>query len=115
MKIMLFDIFKKREKQYQDLNADAFYEAVKSKDAMVIDVRSAGELSSGKIKNARNINIMSSEFAKQIQNLPKDKAYYLYCRSGSRSANAATIMAKEGFTKVYNLQGGLMSWPFDTH
>jgi len=112
---MLFNIFKKREKQYIDLNAETFNKGIKSKDTVIIDVRSAGEFSSGKIKNARNINMMSTEFVEQIKSLPKDKVYYLYCRSGSRSGSAASFMAKQGFENIYNLKGGLMSWPYETY
>jgi rhodanese-related sulfurtransferase len=50
----------------------------------------------------------------QIKNLPKDKTYLIYCRSGNRSAQACEIMGEEGFENVKNLSGGIMRWPFDT-
>lgn len=56
--------------------------------------------------------MMTPGFKKQIQNLPKGKAYYLYCRSGNRSGHACDIMADLGFEKVYNLAGGIVSWPY---
>ena len=37
--------------------------------------------------------------------LDKDKTYYLYCRSGNRSGQAARIMKSKGFDNVYNVGG----------
>ncbi|HCQ29697.1 MAG TPA: rhodanese-like domain-containing protein, partial [Flavobacteriales bacterium] len=37
-------------------------------------------------------------------------SYYVYCRSGGRSASACGAMASIGFPKLYNLAGGIMSW-----
>jgi rhodanese-related sulfurtransferase len=43
----------------------------------VIDVRSAGEFSSGKIRGTRNLDMMSSLFANSVKNLSKDKTCLL--------------------------------------
>ena len=32
------------------------------------------------------------------------------CKSGNRSAMACGILRKAGFTKVYNLKGGIVAW-----
>ena len=40
----------------------------------------------------------------------KDVPIYVYCRSGGRSSSAADKMEKLGFTKVYNMIGGIGSW-----
>jgi len=34
----------------------------------------------------------------------------VYCRSGGRSSSASQIMIEKGFTKVYNLRGGIIAW-----
>jgi rhodanese-related sulfurtransferase len=34
----------------------------------------------------------------------------LHCQGGVRSAKACDLLAKNGFTKLYNLQGGLNAW-----
>ncbi|ERM84149.1 rhodanese [Rhodonellum psychrophilum GCM71 = DSM 17998] len=109
----MFDFFRSKPKNYIDLKSEDFNKGLTAKDAVLIDVRSAGEFNSGKIKGARNIDIMGPGFLAQIQNLPKDKSYYLYCRSGNRSGQAADVMGKNGFEKVYNLAGGVMDWPFE--
>lgn len=80
------------------------------KDAVLIDVRTKEEYQSVHILKAKLIDIYSPNFVKEISKLNKEKNYYLYCRSGARSMNAATEMIKLGFNNVTNLKGGIMSW-----
>lgn len=102
------------EKPYENLEADEFQERMKlgAKEVVLIDVRSQGEVNSGKIRGARNIDIMRPDFKEKVSQLDKSKTYLLYCRSGRRSARACKIMAKQGFTKLVNLKGGYMGWPY---
>lgn len=109
----MFNFFRSKPKNYTDLYCEEFNKGMNAKDAVILDVRSVGEFQSGKIKGARNIDIMSSAFQAQIKNLPKDKKYYIYCRSGNRSGQACEIMSEMGFETTYNLAGGIMSWPYD--
>ena len=74
---------------------------------VVIDVRTAGEFAPRHIKTALNIDYYSATFAGAIRALDKSKTYFVYCGSGSRSAMAMDIMRPLGFTRVYNLIGGL--------
>lgn len=70
---------------------------------VVLDVRTPSEYQSGHVKGARNVDYYA-DFEKAIQNLPKDKVYYLHCASGRRSAAATEILRKHGF-KAYNMGG----------
>ena len=47
------------------------------------------------------------------ETLDKSKNYYVYCRSGARSANACAIMNELGFENAYNLLGGIIEWDGD--
>lgn len=40
----------------------------------------------------------------------KDSEVIVYCRSGNRSGQAAMMLESMGFSKVKNLQGGMMAW-----
>jgi rhodanese-related sulfurtransferase len=40
----------------------------------------------------------------------KDEEIICYCRSGKRSMQAAMMLETMGFTKVINLDGGMMAW-----
>lgn len=109
----MFNFFSKAKK-YEDLPAGAFHDLMIQPNTVVLDVRTAGEFAGGKLRGARNIDIMSSNFVSQIKNLPKDKTYLIYCRSGNRSGQACAILSEEGFENVKNLAGGIMRWPFET-
>lgn len=79
-------------------------------DALVIDVREAGEWSTGHIPNSRHIAI--SQLEKQIHEIEKFKARPLIvnCQTGNRSSSACSTLKKHGFEKVYNLAGGIGAW-----
>jgi len=79
-------------------------------DAFVLDVRGAGEFKEGYIGNATNIS--SNEIGSKLGQLPADKEapILVYCLSGARSSRAAGIIAKDGYTNVYNLSGGINAW-----
>ncbi|MEM6299087.1 MAG: rhodanese-like domain-containing protein [Bacteroidota bacterium] len=101
-----------REKNYEDLTPDEFKARMKqgAKEIVILDVRSQGEVAQGKIRGARNIDIMRPDFKEKVQPLPKDKTYLVYCRSGRRSAKACNTMHSLGFDKVANLKGGYLAW-----
>lgn len=79
-------------------------------DAQLVDVRTPEEYAEGHLKNALNINFNSGDFAQQISKLDKKKAVYVYCRSGGRSGSAVRQMQEMGFTEIYNMDGGILSW-----
>lgn len=79
------------------------------KRASVIDVRTRAEFSGGGLPNAKNIDLQSPDFVNRLRKLPKDKTYFVYCRSGFRSKNAVQQMMAEGLD-AYSLSGGLMAW-----
>jgi rhodanese-related sulfurtransferase len=80
------------------------------KEIVLIDVRTDGEHRQGHIPNSLHIDLFSADIASRIDALEKDKTYFLYCRSGARSANVCSMMGQMGFTKLSNLFGGLFDW-----
>ncbi len=81
--------------------------AAKGGDARLIDVRTAGEYASGHYKGAELIDFYSADFATKLGELDKDIQYFIYCQSGNRSGQALHMMQELGFTKVYDLAGGI--------
>jgi rhodanese-related sulfurtransferase len=80
-------------------------------NAVLLDVRTEDEYNDGIIENAINIDIhKGQEFIAAIEALDKSKNYYVYCRSGARSAKACEIMNELGFENAYNLMGGILDW-----
>lgn len=96
---------------FKDLTAVEFKRAIKKdSNAVILDVRTPGELQEGAIEGHIMINIMSPEFTEEIRKLDKSKNYYVYCRSGNRSVTACNFMASQGFDTLYNLLGGIGAW-----
>jgi rhodanese-related sulfurtransferase len=97
--------------QVEMVSAVQVYEAVYGEDSLqLVDVRTADEFKVSHLKNAQNICVTSNDFREKVAGLDKEKPVYVYCKKGGRSAKAATILKEMGFTKVYDLQGGLTSW-----
>lgn len=86
-------------------------ELEKDENAVILDVRTEGEVLQGIIPNAINIDIYKGQgFIYRLEELDKTKNYYVYCRSGSRSRQACSIMNRLGFENAYNLMGGILDW-----
>ena len=79
-------------------------------DATIIDVRTPGEVSTGTIPGAKNINLFDPMFMENIKRLDRTKTYLFLCQSGNRSGSAAGCLAQLGFEKAYNIMGGIMAW-----
>ena len=74
-------------------------EAIANK-AFVVDVRSAGEFSSGSIKGA--VNIPLDQINNNIAKFKGKKQVVVFCRSGMRSGQAKSILERNGIENVLN-------------
>ena len=91
-------------KGYSNINLKKAIKTINnSTNLMLLDVRTAEEYSTGNIPNSINIDVLSPDFKSKIDLLDKNKEYLVYCRSGNRAAIASSIMATNGFVKIYNL------------
>lgn len=81
--------------------------------AVVLDVRRSDEFEHAHLPNAINLDWLNKDaFEHGISKLPKDRVYYVYCRSGRRSSEAATFMQEKGF-RVVDMKGGINAWKKD--
>lgn len=76
----------------------------------IIDVRTPEEFSSEHIDKSVNINWNGGNFENEVSKYDKNQPVFVYCKAGGRSAQAAAKLSEMGFTKVYNLAGGMMKW-----
>lgn len=76
----------------------------------IVDVREKDEFDGmlGHIEGASLIPLGALREGAKL--LDKDRPIVTVCRSGARSAQAATLLDREGFTKVANLAGGMLRW-----
>lgn len=99
--------------QPKQISADEVNELISSgQEYTLVDVRQPDEFQQGHIPTA--ILIPDNELPTQAETkLPnKDATIIVYCRSGRRSAGAASTLAGLGYTNVNDL-GGITSWPYD--
>lgn len=79
------------------------------KNGVLLDVRTPGEYADGHLAGARLIDIKSPDFDQRIAQLDKTKTYYVYCRSGGRSAAACEKLSALGI-QCHQLEGGINAW-----
>ena len=66
-------------------------------DSVIIDVRTPEEFEISRIPDSINIDFNNPVFfIEEIQKLNKDTSYYIYCRTGVRSANSCLLMKELG-------------------
>ena len=93
-----------------DLSVTEFSAKVAEVGVITLDVRTPGEFAEGHVKGARLIDFQSGNFENEIATLDKNATYAVYCRSGNRSGQAVKVMRDAGFTKVFNMNGGVIDW-----
>jgi rhodanese-related sulfurtransferase len=96
---------------FKNISSQEFEDGLKNNpEAVLLDVRTDAEFLEEHIPGAIQINVMSPDFPDRVMELDRSKAYYVYCRSGSRSGSACGYMASLGFTELFNLAPGIMGW-----
>jgi rhodanese-related sulfurtransferase len=103
-------ITEKQKSVIYDVNVEQFNKLASSDKGIVLDVRTPEEWEEGVILNATKMNYYDDNFADQIDALDKNTPVFVYCKRGGRSSGAAKVLEEKGFTKVFNLLGGITAW-----
>ncbi len=74
----------------------------------LVDVREPGEWALGHLAGARHVPL--GTLSNALETFAPDRTTVLYCKGGTRSAQAARILQEGGFTKVWSLTGGILRW-----
>ncbi|MCU9594561.1 rhodanese-like domain-containing protein [Caldibacillus thermolactis] len=77
----------------------------------ILDVREDEEVATGKIPGAKHIPL--GQIPERLNELVKDKPYYIVCRSGGRSGQACAFLSAKGYD-VTNVEGGMLAWEGET-
>lgn len=103
---MLFNLFTKK-----DINKGV-EDWEKTDGAILLDVRTKEEYQNYHIEGSLNIPLQSLD---SIENQIPDKntPIFVHCLSGARSASAASILQKKGYTTVTDI-GGISSYKGQT-
>lgn len=97
---------------YRNSENDIDYEEAKQilfddENAILLDVRSKQEYKEGHLDYAINIPLYDLETNIYNKLTDKNQTIIVYCQTGNRSKKAFNILSKNGYTNIYNIQGGL--------
>jgi sulfur-carrier protein adenylyltransferase/sulfurtransferase len=80
----------------------------RNEDLFVLDVRNPNEFQICRIPGT--VLLPLPELAQRFGELPRDREIIVHCKSGMRSAKAVQFLKEQGFTRLVNLQGGILAW-----
>ena len=100
---------------YEEINAaqaKTLIEEEQPEDLFVLDVRSRGEVESGRIASATWIPV--DEVEERLSEIPSSKHVVVFCAQGGRSAAACDLLGARGYRKLTNVVGGMSSYRGET-
>ena len=100
----------KSEPKITTISAEEMQSLLEAENVKLIDVRTEEEYKDGFIPGAQNIDFLSPTFYEDIKSLDKNESVIVYCKTGNRSARCANELVKQGFVKIYDLEGGYSKW-----
>ena len=108
--LVIFNEMKIATRRFSSLTPAAAVQLMNTEDIVVLDVREPTETAAGKI--AKAIQIPVGAISKRLGELEKykDKTLLVYCKSGARAGLACKELGKNGFEKVFSLNGGMLAW-----
>lgn len=85
-----------------------------NRDIVVIDTRNDYEVEAGTFEKAKDFQIRNfRDFGDKLKEVPeetKKKPVVMFCTGGIRCEKATALAMKEGFTDVYQLEGGILKY-----
>jgi rhodanese-related sulfurtransferase len=78
--------------------------------AAVLDLRAAEAYAAGHITGARHFDPAQIAAAAETLKRYKERPVIVYCDRGNAASGAVRTLAQQGFTKVFNLRGGIAAW-----
>lgn len=95
--------------QIEEINPNDVLAAVSS-GTVFVDVREPYEIDEVAYDVPNQLQIPLGDIPNRLSEIPKDQDIIVGCRSGGRSMNACNFLAMQGYTRIKNLQGGIMGW-----
>jgi hydroxyacylglutathione hydrolase len=88
----------------ESISAEEFEKRANASELNVLDVRKDGEYKSMHLENAQHFAL--DYINNQMNQIDKDKTYYLHCAGGYRSVIAASILKARGYHNLVDIAGG---------
>ena len=94
---------------YESISPKEFAVRLKSGDKLrFIDVREPQEFAVARVEEAELLPL--SRFNEWIDTLKPEEEIVVMCHHGIRSANVCMFLVRNGFEKIFNLDGGIDLW-----
>ena len=94
----------------KEINAKELFAMIQDKNHLeLIDIRTPAEITRGVIPNAKTLPMHLIPLHINYFSLSQ-KQIVIYCRTGSRSAQACRFLNQQGINNVINLRGGIVKW-----
>jgi len=108
--LLIQDLIDTVTRKYKTATPAAAVALLNRDDTVVIDVRDPGDFAKGHIEGARQISLVRVK-EKLFELEPhKNSPILVYCLQGTHSKEACKQLAAAGFSQVYYLEGGLLTW-----
>ncbi len=94
--------------RFQQISASDLNSLLNASKAQLLDVRNDDEVARGIIHGALHIPLHLLPM--RWNELDDETPLAIYCHSGVRSMHACEYLAQQGYTQLFNLQGGILAW-----
>lgn len=100
----------RRKSGSREISAKDAVRLINDENALVLDIREAGDYQTGHIINAKNVPF--SRLSEETASVGGDvnRPVIVYCKSGMNSQAACGKLQAAGYTRVYCLKNGLFGW-----
>ncbi len=100
-----------------NVSVTELHEILANEAVTVLDVRTPEEIAQGKITtNALEADFFEDNFIDEATSkISKDETIYVYCKGGRRSAKAVVKLRELGYTKTFNVEGGIKAWKAESY
>jgi rhodanese-related sulfurtransferase len=105
---LVFVLRPKGNSSVQQLDSQSFKTLLATQKVQLIDVRTVNEYKTHHIKDFKNIPLQ--DLANRFKQISTETPVVLMCASGARSMQAASFLAKNGYSQIYNIKGGINSF-----
>ncbi len=94
----------------KDISPETAHAYARDKGALILDVREPGEYEAGHAPDSVLIPL-GSLIGRASELEPfRDRAIVVICHGGKRSADACARLSKLGFSRTFNVAGGILAW-----
>ncbi|WP_207531708.1 MBL fold metallo-hydrolase [Desertivirga arenae] len=101
-----FDAWKATGRPWDTVNSISVdvFASMEEHSAIVLDVRKRSEYKSGHLEGALNIPL--DYYHEEVEELDREKEYFIHCAGGYRSMIFCSLLKARGFERVWDIQGG---------